>query len=146
MRLLTIVLTIYSYKQLYAYTYQINLQQIIMFLLSQVCTNSQKTRTYTYQIWSSMYQFVTNTNLQQICSYLPNMVKYVPICNEYVPICKHVHICKYVRIYRIRTYLPNTYQFALICTIFILYMYIFITNTYILILLRMACHTRAWIS
>ena len=135
MRLLTIVLTIYSYKQLYAYTYQINLQEIIMFLLTkygQVCTNSQRTRTYTYQIWSSMYQFTKNTyiylpnmvkyvpicnkyvhtytkydqirtNLQQICSYLPNMVKYVPICNEYVPICKHVHICKYVRIYRIRT-------------------------------------------
>ena len=36
------ILTIYSYKQLYAYTYQINLQQIIMFLLTkygQVCTN-----------------------------------------------------------------------------------------------------------
>ena len=100
MRLLTIVLTIYSYKQLYAYTYQINLQQIIMFLLTkygqvctnsqktrihiltkygQVCTNSQRTHTYTYQIWSSMYQFAINTYIL-----IPNMIKYVPICNKYV--------------------------------------------------------------
>ena len=136
------VTTIYSYKQLYAYTYQINLQQIIMFLLTkygrvctnsqkhvhiltkygQICTNSQRIHTYTYQIWSSMYQFAMNTYIL-----IPNMIKYVPICNKYVLTYQiwssmyqfATNTYQFVNTYilQIRTYLPNTYQFALICTI-----------------------------
>ena len=45
----------------------------------QVCTNSQRIHIYTYQIWSSMYQFAINTYIL-----IPNTIKYVPICNKYV--------------------------------------------------------------
>ena len=85
MRLLTIVLTIYSYKQFATNNYV----QIWsnMYQFAKICTNSQK---HVYLPNMVKYvQFVTNTYI-----YLLNMVKYVPIRKEHIHILtKYGQVC-----------------------------------------------------
>ena len=87
------------------------LQALIIY--SWACARDKYAHIYTYQIWTSMYQFVTNSYVRM---YLPNMDKYIPICNKYI---RTYQICTSLQ--QIHTYLTNTYQFA--------------TNTYIHIIL-----------